>query len=67
MVKNPPSDAGDLGSIPGGGTPILHASGQLNPCIAITEPALHNWKKLVPCNGRSRVLRLRPHAPENKK
>ena len=38
MVKNPPSNAGDAGSIPGRGTKIPHASGQLSPCTATTEP-----------------------------
>ena len=31
VVRNPPSNAGDTGSIPGGGTKIPHASGQLIP------------------------------------
>ena len=30
-VKNPPSNAGDMGSIPGQGTKILHATGQVSP------------------------------------
>ena len=30
MVKNPPSNAGDAGSIPGQGTKIPHAAGQLS-------------------------------------
>ena len=38
MVKNPPSNAGDTGSIPGGGTKIPHAVGQLSPRAANTEP-----------------------------
>lgn len=29
MVKNPPSNTGDAGSVPGQGTGIPHASGQL--------------------------------------
>ena len=29
VVKNPPSSAGDTGSIPGQGTKISHAVGQL--------------------------------------
>ena len=29
MVKNPPFNAGDVGSIPGQGTKIPHATGQL--------------------------------------
>ena len=31
VVKNLPSGAGDVGSIPGQGPKIPHASGQLNP------------------------------------
>ena len=38
MVKNPPSNAGDVGSMPGGGTKIPHAVGQLSPCATTTEP-----------------------------
>ena len=39
MVKNPPSNAGDADSIPGGETNIPHAAGQLSPWAAITELA----------------------------
>ena len=38
MVKNPPCNAGDAGSIPGWGTKIPHAVGQLSPRAATTEP-----------------------------
>ena len=38
MVKNLPSNAGDAGSIPGLGTKIPHATGQLSPRAATTEP-----------------------------
>ena len=31
VVKNPPSSAADVGSIPGWGTKIPHAVGQLSP------------------------------------
>ena len=31
VVKNPPSNAGGPGSIPGQGTKIPHAAGQLSP------------------------------------
>ena len=34
MVKNLPSNAGDTGSIPGWGTEIPHAAGQLSPRAA---------------------------------
>ena len=39
VVKNPPSNAGDVGLIPGGGTKIPHAAGQLSPQATITEPS----------------------------
>ena len=38
VVKNLPSNAGDKGSIPGQGTKIPHAMGQLSPCATTTEP-----------------------------
>ena len=37
MVKNPPYSAGDAGLIPGQGTKIPHAAGQLSPCTTTTE------------------------------
>ena len=40
-VKNPPSKAGDAGSIPGQGTKIPHAAGQLNPHTT-REPEHYN-------------------------
>ena len=39
VVKNPPCNAGDMGSIPGGGTRIPHAMGQ---------PASHNKRLHMP-------------------
>lgn len=33
-VKNLPSNAGDTSLIPGGGTKISQATGQLNPCAS---------------------------------
>ena len=33
VVKNPPSNAEDAGSIPGQGTKIPRATGQLSPCV----------------------------------
>ena len=38
VVKNPPSNAGDEGLIPGPGTKIPHAAGQLSPCTTTAEP-----------------------------
>ena len=37
VVKNPPYNAGDAGSIPRRGTKIPHAAGQLSPCATTTE------------------------------
>ena len=48
VVKNPPSNAGDTSSIPGQGTKIPHATGQLSLPATTTE--------LVRLNKRARVL-----------
>ena len=54
VVKNPPSTAGDTGSIPGGRTKIPHASGQLSPRAATTEP--------VQSGAQAPQLERSPHA-----
>ena len=41
VIKNLPSNAGDAGSIPGRGTKIPHAVGQLSPHAATTKHASH--------------------------
>ena len=38
VVKNPPSNAGDAGSIPGWETRLSQAAGQLSPWATTTEP-----------------------------
>ena len=38
VVKNPPSNAGEVGSIPGWGTEISHGKRQLSSRTATTEP-----------------------------
>jgi len=38
VVKNMPSNAGDVGSIPGRGTKIPHSPGQLNPMPQLEKP-----------------------------
>ena len=48
VVKNPPSNAGDMGSIPGGGTKIPHATGQLSPRTTTTELACLNETASLP-------------------
>ena len=72
MVKNPPSDAGDVGSIPSWGTKIPHATGQLSPRAAdyrAHAPQLerenpHTTTREKPAcqNERSRMPQLRPDA-----
>ena len=52
MVKNPPSDAGDLGWIPGQGTKTPQAPGQLIPRAATTEPAHHNQREAHATRGK---------------
>ena len=37
MIRNLPSSAGDVGSIPGQGTKISHAEGQLSLCRATRD------------------------------
>ena len=37
VVKNPPSNAGDMGSIPGRATKIPHTTGQLSLHTTTTE------------------------------
>ena len=41
-VENPPSNARDTGSIPGKGTKIPHATGQLSLCTTTREPVLES-------------------------
>ena len=48
MVENLPSNAGDVGSIPGQGTKIPHATGQLSPHATATEPAHLKERARVP-------------------
>ena len=48
VVKNPPSNAGDASLIPGQGTRIPHAAGQLSPCTTTTELVHLNEGARVP-------------------
>ena len=43
MVKNLPCDAGDVGTIPGWGTEIPHAAGQLN-ILSNCGPSIHGYQ-----------------------
>ena len=42
VVKSPSCNAGDVGLIPGQGTKISHAMGQLSPGATTTEPTRLN-------------------------
>ena len=48
VVKNPPSNARDAGSIPGWETKIPHAVGQVRPRAATTELACLNERARMP-------------------
>ena len=48
MVKNLSCNTGDAGSIPGQGTEIPHAMGQLSLRAATTEPTHHNYRARMP-------------------
>ena len=58
-VKNPPCNAGDMGSIPTWGIKILHA------IPLATKPSNHNCRAQVP-QRRYPMLQLRPDAAKNK-
>ena len=45
VVKNPPSNVGDVGSIPGRGTKIPHAVGQLSLPVTTKNPHSQNKTK----------------------
>ena len=55
LVKNPPSNAGDVSLTPGLGTKIAHAAEQLSPCAPTSEAcalwSLHTTtRESVCCN-----------------
>ena len=74
-VKNPPSNAGDAGSIPDQGTKIPHAAGQLSLGATAIELARRNERACVPqtteptCSGahRPQLERENPHAAAREK
>ena len=54
MVKNPPFNAGDGGSIPDQGTKIPRAAGQLSTCATSTEAG--GLQPLKPARSRAHAL-----------
>ena len=80
VVKNPPYNAGDMGSIPGQETGIPHEVGQLSSRTSTREPvcrklqspralepARHNYRAHVPCSLCATTRRENPHATTSKK
>ena len=55
MVKNPLSNVGHTGSIPGQETKIPHVSGQLSPCITTREKPTHAAIRESPCSREDPV------------
>ena len=55
MVKNPPCNAGSMGSIPGQGTKILHGSEQLSLCATTRESMCYNQISHVTKNQCSQI------------
>ena len=54
VVKNLPASEGDTGSIPGLGTKIPHATGQLSLCASTAEPT-HSGAHTPPTAARSPI------------
>ena len=61
MVKNLPSNAGNVGSIPGLRTKIPHALGQLSPHSTVREmlrePESRNNEKILPAAAKTQRSR----------
>ena len=57
VVENPPSNAGDVGSIPGLGTKIQHATGKLeSPCAATRKACGLQERPVQPKEKEKRKL-----------
>ena len=75
VVKNPPSNSGDTGSIPSWGTKIPHAAGQLSPRATTIDLMRLNKRAHVPqtteptCSGACmpQLERENPHATTREK
>ena len=66
MVKNPPFNTGDISMVPGQGTKILQAAGQLSPSAATAESTCSRappLEKPTHCNEEPmQSKKKRPHA-----
>ena len=61
VIKNLPSKAGDAGSIPGWGTLIPHAMGQLSRSASTIDPVTTTGEKFAHHNERSQIPQRRPN------
>ena len=72
VVKNLPSNAGDVSSTPGQGPKIPPAAGQLSPCASTREHTCcklqspHTLEPMCHSQREARVLQLRPNAAKKK-
>ena len=62
VIKNLPSDAGDMGLIPGQGTKIPHAAGQLSLHATTTE--LTHFNKRAPVLQTTEPTHPGAHMPQ---
>ena len=62
-MESPPCNVANVGSIPGRGAKIPHATGQLGPRATATELVRHNWREAhVPQQKIPRASMKIPHA-----
>ena len=66
MVKDLPSNAGEMGSVPGQETKIPHAMGQISLHAGTTEPTGHDWREAFTSQERPLVPQLRPNTAKNR-
>ena len=67
VVENSPTNAGDMPSIPGLGTNILHTEGLLSLCAATVEPVIYSPQTsttdATSCHYGSRACALQEEKP----
>ena len=64
VVKNPPYNAGDASLIPGQGTKIPHAAGQLSPHATANELTCLNYRAHVTWSPRATTREEKTHIPQ---
>ena len=64
VVKNPPSNAGDVGLIPGRGTKIPYVAGQLSPCMQLLSPCTTSGHRNVESKRMKKIYIKQKLAPK---